>query len=484
MRFLNKVKEFIEGKSRIRLNVELIIVWSVLLTIMYFVCNDYIFARICILSSTIIFIVEIYMIYKNTQMIFAPIIIFLLSFYLFQTGTIFIKVLDSGYINYYLDSLIYLLPKAALFTSISNVLAGLAGVIVSSKNVSTLSPINRIDNNNPGMVSKLAAIPIIIFALVLIPFCLYEFIIYGIHGGRFEIIRFEDGLSLLIKFVRIFRILFGPFVLLYISFSDNKKNKRIFAILLIVWCVLETLNGNRTNSLSALLAIILLGYYRVIDKQKKKKIAIGVCGFGFILMTIIIVSASFRIGGKDAVAIGSPLEIIIRFVEELGGSSFVLFAAMHIVPGKESFLFGLEYLDGFLKGIIPSTLDFTGIIGKIASDFDIFDRWIEKHFAFNFGLGQSINQEAYINFGWIGLIAIFFICIFIFRNFSHKIIVDNKIDKYALYKTSTLIALFIMLPRQSLITMWNGFFWGILAINIYILVAKIIVDKLKEKYIK
>ena len=89
-------------------------------------------------------------------------------------------------------------------------------------------------------------------------------------------------------------------------------------------------------------------------------------------MLVIIFSASFRVGEANAFGMGLPLDIFILFVEELGGSIFVLFTDMHIVPGKESFLFGLEYFYGFLKGIIPSSLDFTGIIGKIASDFDIF----------------------------------------------------------------------------------------------------------------
>ena len=172
----------------------------------------------------------------------------------------------------YIDSLIYLLPKAALFTSLSNVLAGLAGVFVSNKTAKIISPVNEIENENLGLISKLAVLPIIIMASALIMFVIYEFVNYGIHGGRYDIIAFENSFSSIFKIIRIFRVLFVPFVLLYISFSEGKKYKKLFGLLLIVWCIIEALNGKRTSSLSSLLAIILFGYYKVIDKAKKRKL--------------------------------------------------------------------------------------------------------------------------------------------------------------------------------------------------------------------
>ena len=97
---------------------------------------------------------------------------------------------------------------------------------------------------------------------------------------------------------------------------------------------------------------------------------------------------------------------------------------------------------------------------KLLVTLIFFDRWMQKYFTHDFGLGQSMNEQAFINFGWIGLIAVFVICLFILKNLSHRLIDNDKSDKYALYKTATLIALFIILPRQSWITMWNGYFWG------------------------
>ena len=105
--------------------------------------------------------------------------------------------------------------------------------------------------------------------------------------------------------------------------------------------------------------------------------------------------------------------------EELGGSVFPLFVMMNIVPSIEPFQYGKQYLLSFFAAIIPSAVDFTGIATKLTQDWSIFEEWIKRYYGqYKFGLGFSLNAEAYINFGWLGIIAIFLLMIVVLSNLS------------------------------------------------------------------
>ena len=458
-----------------------ILIWVVVDVLLYFLVSGDIFFRISILTSSVILFIEVIMIIKRTRMLFSPIVIFLLSFFLFQSGNLFLLALNVDVSMHHFESMIDLLPKVSLFTSISNVFAGLAGVMASLKDYEIKSVLDDINVNHKDFIANAIFFPLVFISIILVSLSLYEFFVFGINGGRYQIVEFESNFSVFLSFIRIFRLLYGPFIILFLTYSRNKKSKNIFIALGILWAVFETLNGNRTNTVALILGLILFSYYSTLDEHKRNKISFKIIVLGLLLMFLIVFVSSFRITGNLSESLKQNSNFIVRFISELGGSSLVLFTSMSIVPSVEGFLYGKQFLFSFLKGIIPSVIDFTGIIGKFAADFDIFDRWMTKYFSYNFGLGQSINQEAYINFGWFGLIAIFFICYFIFFNLSPNFKKGKELNKYALYKSTTLLMLWVMLPRQSLITMWNGYFWGIIVVVCYIKISEFIFNKLKNK---
>ncbi len=141
---------------------------------------------------------------------------------------------------------------------------------------------------------------------------------------------------------------------------------------------------------------------------------------------------------------------------------------MNIVPSIEPFQYGKQYLLSFFAAIIPSAVDFTGIATKLTQDWSIFEEWIKRYYGqYKFGLGFSLNAEAYINFGWLGIIAIFLLMIVVLSNLSTANIQKKFGSKYGVYKVTVLLYIWMTLPRRSSYYIWNGLFWCVFIMGLY-----------------
>lgn len=456
-----KIKEY-----RIIVCILLMILYAIVLGIIYKFATVDIFIQSCILAALLIFAYEIYCICRNTKEIFHPAIVFLFSYYIFQNGQLLLLSLNIPFNRYYINLLIEFLPQVALFSSVSVILAGFAGVIVVKSKHQKRCRISIADGYTQVAISNAAMVGLIFTGAVAVPLIFIKFFGYSLNGGYSAVQAFEGKLP---SIVGLIEYMYIPFVILYLVFSDCKKDKQITKVVFVIWCILTALCGDRTTGIAGILIVALIGYLLTENYQTKKRMAIKVVVFGIFGLLLVNIARMFRNSGSIDITNKDSGGFIINFISELGFSVFPLFTMMNIVPSKENFLFGEQYVASFFRGIIPSTLDVTGIVAKLTESSHIHYDWTFKYYPeFKFGIDSSLNTEAYINFGWFGLIAIFVVCCFIMYCLTNNYIETPNGKKYGIYKTLVLLFVWFTLPRRTSFTIWNGLFWCVFMMGIYL----------------
>ena len=423
--------------------------------------NEEIFISYNVVFATIIFIIELFFVINNKKTFFNPIVLFLLSFYLFQNGQLLLYALKIDFNNFYIISLKNYMPNASFFSSISAVVAGFAGILFSNYNSSKIKNY-YIDTLNRNEVVNAARLGFIVTSIISIPLVLLK-LGYAFSGGYNAVRLFEGNIP---SFINFFEYMFMPFYILLYSYS-NKKEK-FSKYLVLVWLLCTSLCGDRTTGIAGILILFYIQYAKNGLSKKQKSNNFKMIIVGLFLIFFIRFVYLFRTKGDISQAF-TDANFFSSFISELGFSCFPLFTMMYTVPIREGFLLGQSYLLSFIGGCIPSFLDFTGIIKNVNSQAYIFESWQYKYFSqYNFGLGFSLNAESYINFGWYGLIVIFAICCFIFKMLSDDNNLKKKNEGWSLYKTSILLFLWFTLPRRSSYYIWKAISYSIVLIQLYL----------------
>lgn len=417
------------------------------------------FVRWGVFITLAIFIFEIYQIYRVTNTIFHPIIIFLMSFYCFQNGQLLLLALNVNFNTIYIDTF-QVLQKNVLFSCLSNIIAGLAGVwCVRKDKLRTYQPQSCIDRYPASMVIIAVSVGAIISGIIAMPILFIKFFYYGLTGGYYAVRAFEQNLPPIVPLLEYF---FVAFCFLTIIFSSRSHIRTLVYIVLFCWFVITALCGDRTTGAAGILVLI---YIKYTIRSRKNKIILPV--ISILLIYFIRFSYIFR-NKSDWMVLLTEHNIFISFLTELGFSCFPLFLMMDIVPQTEPFLMGTQYLSSILAGIFPSSLDFSGDIKHLASNWNIYEDWIKTYYGqYTFDLGFSLNAEAYINFGWFGICAIFIICIIVMKNLAYNTTL-NKNNRYSFYKVIMLLFMWITLPRRCSYYIWNALFWYVFMMGIYI----------------
>ena len=128
MRILTSKKQF-----RIIISVILAVNFTIILMLLKENMQENKFISLCIISSLFIFAFQIFNIYRITGELFDPCIIFLASFYAFQNGQLLLIALNIDFNMFYVNTLKSLTGDVAFFSSLSNIVAGLAGMIVAKE---------------------------------------------------------------------------------------------------------------------------------------------------------------------------------------------------------------------------------------------------------------------------------------------------------------------------------------------------------------
>ena len=426
--------------------------------------SEYAEIQIVVISSLLFFLLELCAIARITGTFLNPTNLFLLSYYVFQNGQFLLYSLGIEFDTFYFLSLRSVLFDAALFSSISNLIAGVAGIATAptgDPNACKYGLINAVDSIPSTDTNKAIKVGFSLLACIEFPLMAIKLNI-ALSGGYESVRTFESAVPSVIGFAD---YMFMPFALLALVFSDNKKFKNRCKALTVIWLLIVAFCGDRTTGIAGLFVVFYIEYVQN-GVSNIKRIAKLFIGAAFLLVIVRIIAVT-REQGSIVEAI-SNVNFLVSFVGELGGSSFPLMMAMTIVPGSEQFLHGTGYLLSFIGGAIPSFLDPSGTIEHINELSRYYNTWQSTYFSqYTFGVGWSLNAEAYANFGWFGLVALFLVNFIIFKLLNT---VDFKKpgSGFALYWSCILLFFWLTLPRRESYYIWKAFVYCILFVSAYL----------------
>jgi len=424
------------------------------------------FVKICIFWSLAVLAFECHVICRLSKSFLSPTILFLTVYYLFQNGQLLLYAVGIQFNTYYIFLLREHLQDVAVFSSVSNMLAGLSGVFSVSnlgnqmqKHKHTI--IDKYDTKQSAFSLKLG---VILTGMVAIPEVIVKFS-YAIRGGYSAVRSLESSIPSIINFAE---YMFVPFSFAFLHYSKEASERRFVTVILTLWCIITAFCGDRTTGIAGLFATAYIFYFNEMDRKRRYKQVARLVIIGVVLIFFVQLAYAFRTQSSIIEALSGENNVFISFVSDLGFSSFPLFTMMSIVPEHETFLWGKGYLLSMIGGIIPSFLDPTGTISWFNQQSRIFESWHEQYFGnYSFGFGFSLNAEAYINFGWYGLIVLFFVCLAVIRWLNR----ENKNKEQSVFSRYTVCILLFMwftLPRRDTYYFWKAIVYCVFLMRIYL----------------
>lgn len=428
--------------------------------------NDYTGVVATTYIQLVVFIIGYISLSRITKSLFSLYGIFLIVFYFFQNGQVLLYSLGLEYDYFYVEKYeVSTLFQSIIFSTICLCSAFAAGVFSTSKNDKASPFYSRLNSIKAEVVVSSAKLYWWVFAIVAIPYMLLKFVITSV-SGYYAMMSFLSTLPSIFNLAE--KLFVGMSVLLLVYCDEKTKIYKCLIVVMIVWSLLAALTGDRTLGLAGLITIALIRF-TIGNRDGKKKTISKYLMFGLSGIAVIyLVSIAFSYRMQSNESVGGLGNAIIGAIGTLGFSFFPLVLVMRVYPNVETFMWGKSILGGFVAGIIPNNIDFLGVTR-------IFEEWssagtklIDTHYRYGFGLDFSLNAECYINFGWQGWIAMFFLCCIIasFLKQLNFMRFDNLFSQY-----SALILLFcwFTLPRRKCYYIFNHFFWYVLAVGVLIL---------------
>lgn len=273
-------------------------------------------------------------------------------------------------------------------------------------------------------------------------------------------------------------IFYVPMSVMLLVNCNRKLYKYLFLSLLIIPALSYMFVGGRGQAMSLLLCAIFLWLTEIIESRNKGKYLLIVVIIGFLLLGLFSTLREIR-----DYSLGSPAEIISIFldnnllegiistIKEMGSTIYIWLEVEHIVPTSFNWGYGYSYLASILA-CIPSNL-----VGYSFANDAALDVWLTEVSGANYGLGFSTFAETYYNFGYFGIILIFFVGLFVFWMLSGNI--SSWLDyKYRNAISAIALYIFVNTARNSLALSVRNICYGILIpmLLIYIL-RKILILK-------
>lgn len=247
-----------------------------------------------------------------------------------------------------------------------------------------------------------------------------------------------------------------PGVFLVITGGQRKPYLRIFAVVyLFAYTCAKLTIGSRGAAIMPLLAMLWL--WDVVVRPIPRTLLAGVAAV-FLLVVFPVVGAtrnevigvdlfSIEFLTKTLTSINNPL---VASISEMGFSATAIGWTMELVPKVRPFDWGMSFLVSVLT-LVPNVFTSGRHPALTMSGYDTPDNWlvgiIDPAFASQGGgLGFSFIAEAYLNFGWFGMILLGVIG-FLFAKFVQWAVHDRDPVKMAII--AIFVSFFLIYPRAS-----------------------------------
>ena len=463
------------GLKKIYFLIEIIICTILFYIIMIFFKNDNltltlkIYGVICFIHFFICYL----LFYRISKKMITLYSCFLFAYFSFQCGQYILYGFglkyNYVYLEHYETSIVIESVKYSLLCNGAAVLAGIYSLSKSRPNF-----IKKIDYYNPQNILRISKIIWILLSGIEIPYLIIRFKIalqYGYHG----VIKYEGSLP---SFLSLIDMLYVPICILMVLYSKNKTKKYFYTYIILFISILNALNGDRSLGIGGIIIFSLIYLNGLLEnniknreKNKKKN---------YIIFTVISILASylimfaykFRTQEKEIKFFDSVFSNIVNVIGELGFSFFPLVLTMRICPSEENYLYGKSIFFSFLASFIPQSIDITGL----SKYFYFLSKegyfWIEEYYNYTFGLGYSLNAESYSNFGMLGFIWNFVLCIIV-AYFLAEPNFEEENTKFSQYTGLSLLYIWFTMPRRSSYYIGNFIFYYIILTGlIFIIFSK------------
>lgn len=455
----------------------LIIISIIMLIFVFNYENSYLCTYVMSWIINILFILRLIDCKKNEKSIFNKYSLFISVCYLYFFGRIFL--FSFNLIN--LDNIIYkydieLINKYLLFSAPSFYIFTMPIVLFRN---SAIDKINMRMKKKDPLTQKSVTIICLFLLIISAPIYWLDMIDFVqtalLNGYGANFIHDKTSNS----------GIFGNVILLYVPsvvflLVNTKKIflKYIYLMMLIVPAIGYMFVGGRGPAMALLLCSTFLWMEEICRSRKKEKylwliILVGVLLLGFFsTLRELRVHSLTNPGEMLKIFFSNNIfEEAISTIKEIGSTMYTWIKVENIVPSVYNYKFGYSYISSILA-CIPSNL-----IGYSFADDAALDIWLTKVTGADYGLGFSMLAESYYNFGFLGILTIFFIGVFIFYFISGNF-AKNVAVKYMNAVSAISIYIFTNTARNSLSLSVRYVFWGIVIPWILINLMKNILNKL------
>ena len=284
--------------------------------------------------------------------------------------------------------------------------------------------------------------------------------LYG-YGAIYE----REGGGVLSSLSSFIGSMFIPSIIcLFVANRNNKIYTTTITSILILVIFAGFMIGGRGESVT-LMALLLILYNSLVRKFSRKAYII-VAVAALFLFPILTFVANTRDGTDRTFSLemtGSESNPIVSAISEMGGSQSCLIKTMEFVPNQEPFRYGKSYVYSFAT-IVPN-LGFWKVHPAVKEAG--LSKWLTNRLGLPYGTGFSMFAEAYINFGYMGFLIIYFLGYIFAYLFGMLRISIRRGD---LVTVAVILICFkeaLGLPRGQMINIVRQFYYIILPLIFY-----------------
>lgn len=302
--------------------------------------------------------------------------------------------------SYLLQGLLFSMPSLTAFHLGAVVVARLK----SSESKYSQWNLNQIivSFKNIGKVLLIIVIPSYLANIVQSILAVY----YGGYGALYTYALNRSFLGMLLNIIANY---YQPcMMLLLIGYKDKTRYRWLILFMMLTQVVMALYIGGRSGAVLTVLGILLAYHYFISPFAGKKIVSVGGAGyFGLALLNAIVkLRGNTERGIIDYFngvfnSLGNTIPV---FIGELGWNITSVCWTMMLVPVTEPYRFGMSYVVSLLSWV-PSGV-FPGGVNPVYKWAELGD-WLQNVLNMPYGPGYTMFAEAYINFSWFGIIAVY-----------------------------------------------------------------------------
>ena len=284
----------------------------------------------------------------------------------------------------------------------------------------------------------------------------------GGYGSLYEqqaVTGFAASTSIIADFI-------FPGVFLVIAGGKEKPRLRVFAVIYLLFYTCAKLAiGTRGAAVMPLLAMMWL--WDSVVRPLPRTLFIVIAAVMLLVVFPVVGATRNEVAGVDLFSVeflsktlagvNNPL---VSSISEMGFSATTIGWTMDLVPKVRPFALGMSFVVGILT-LIPNVFSSGRHPALTMSGYDIPDFWLvgelDKEFAERGGsFGFSFIAEAYLNFGWFGIVFLGAIG-FMFAKFVQWALRDRDPVKMAI--VAIFVSFFLFYPRGSCQMVFRPLVW-------------------------